>query len=56
MDKPNNMDAKIQEYIDKMGFTWTVESVKEQYEKYKEGEYVSFTARQIIKNVIEKHG
>jgi len=48
------METKIQEYIKEMGFTWTIKTVKEMYEQYKQGFYVSFTARQIIKNVIEK--
>lgn len=49
------LEIEIQNFINKRDFTWTVGDVKEQYEKYKQGEYVSFTARLIINNVIEKN-
>jgi hypothetical protein len=47
-------EIEIQKYIDKMGFTSTIDSIRETYKEYKKGYYVSFTARQIINNVIEK--
>ncbi len=45
---------KIKEYIKFKGYDWTPERVLEEFEKYKNGEYVSHTARDVIKNCIEQ--
>lgn len=54
METQLEKDKPIQDYIDKMGFTWTVEGIKEQYVKYCNREYISFTARQVINNCKEE--
>lgn len=42
--------SKIQDYINKCDYTWTVNSLLEEYEKYLKGSYISFTAKDCIKN------
>jgi len=42
----------IMQFIRIKDFDWTLQGIKEQYEKYNRNEYVSFTARYIITNAI----
>lgn len=53
MKTQSEKDKTIQDYIDKMGYTWTVEGIKEQYVKFSSLEYVSFTARDVINHCRE---
>lgn len=50
--KKQNMKTAIEIYIEKMGYTWNYDSIMNEYEKYKKGEYVSHSAKDIIENVI----
>lgn len=49
------LKEKINEYISKCGYTWTYETIMEQWCKYNDGEYISFTAKDVVKKVIEPH-
>lgn len=42
----------VMNYIFCNDYTWTLESIQHQYEKYKINEYVSYTAKDVIKNSI----
>jgi len=44
--------GKIKAYIKKWDYTWTVSDILEEYQKYKRGVYVSWTAKDVIQNVI----
>jgi len=44
---------KIESYIKEKRYTWDFDSIMEAYEKYKNKEYVSHTAKDVIKNCIE---
>ena len=51
MDK-EKARKKIEEFILKRGYTYTVESLIESYlEYYKKGYYISFTTKDCIKNL-----
>jgi hypothetical protein len=39
---------KIANYIKKQGYTWTVEDAIELYKKKENGEYISYTANDIV--------
>jgi len=47
------MREKIEQYIKSKGYTWSYESIMLQYEQYKKGFYVSHTAKEVIKNIVE---
>jgi len=53
--KTKTLEEKVKEYIKECGYTWTYEGIMEQYKKQIRGEYISFTAKDVIKNVIKKH-
>lgn len=47
----DELDKKIQSFIDENRYTWTVEDVYKEYrEKYCKGEYISYTSKKIIEN------
>lgn len=46
---------KVEEYIKNCGYTWTYESIMKEYAKYREGEYISHSAKDVIQNCIIKH-
>ena len=42
---------RIQEYIDKMHYTWTYEHLKHDYQEYyMKGHYISYTCNDVIQN------
>lgn len=49
------LDAKLIEYIDQKSYTWTIKSIKAEYKKFKNNEYVSHSAKDVIHNVILKN-
>ena len=44
---------KIEAYIKENGYTWSYNSIMIEYEKYKNKEYISHTAKDVIINCIE---
>lgn len=50
MDKSNYSYKSIESFIKANYYTWTVEKVLEEYKKYKNGYYVSYTMKHIIEN------
>lgn len=42
----------VQDYITEMKFDWTIESIKKEWIKFQNKEYVSFTCRLVINNSI----
>jgi hypothetical protein len=43
---------KIKRYIKEKGYSWSVDAILAQYEKYQDGEYISHTAKDVIQNCI----
>jgi len=43
-----NVCDKIDEYIKKCNYTWTVEEIFKQYRKSKRNEYISHTAKDVV--------
>jgi len=48
MEKIKEARHKIQSYIKRCGYTWTVDVIIEQYQKKQRGEYISFTAKDVV--------
>lgn len=48
----SNLEKLIKEYIKEKRYTWTVDKITKEFNKYQNNEYVSFTAKDVIENCI----
>lgn len=48
MKKLNKHEQTILDFINEMGYDWTLDRIKEEYLKHKEGWYISYTAKKVI--------
>ena len=46
--KYNELNEKITNYIVKQGYDWTFKEICTQYRKQKQGNYISFTANDVV--------
>lgn len=53
MKKLNKKDQEILDFINEMGYDWTLEGIKEAYKQKKEGWYISYTANKVINNCLK---
>jgi hypothetical protein len=45
--------TKVEEYIKRQGYTWTYPEIRMEYLRWKDGCYISFTAKKVINACID---
>lgn len=50
-----NQELKVKEFIKQNGYTWTYEEILTEYEHWKNGAYISFTAKKTINACIDSN-
>ena len=45
----------VETYIKEKGYDWSFDDIMKQWSKYKDGYYISFTAKDVVENCIEPY-
>lgn len=48
-----SQEQKVKEFISQNRYTWTYAEIMEEYNKWKTGSYISFTAKKVINACID---
>jgi len=51
--KAKKLEIEVNAYIEKMGYTWTFQSIMKQYKASLQNEYISHTAKDVIEKAIK---
>lgn len=50
-----NQEQKVKEFIKQNDYTWTYDDIMQEYSKWKNGIYISFTAKKVINACIDNN-